>query len=150
MKKWKELLWIFIPLVVLTIADFVTILWSYLRPHPELPADFTYTLSDPELWINVCHGALFVPVLCTVLFALPLGLVVRWLPLSRRMKYVLLFSGAVLCVGLLFFFTGLHMRVFKWYNILHCAHIGSTVVFFVWLAECVWTAVKRLIQGAKQ
>lgn len=150
MKKWKEFLWIFIPLVVLTIADFVTILWSNLHPREEWMEPFTYTLSDPELWSVVCYGAFFTPLLCTVLFALPLGLVVRWLPLSRRMKYVLLFSGAVLCIGV-YMFAGLRdMRVFMWYNILYYVHIGSTVVFFVWLAECVWTAVKNLIRRAKQ
>lgn len=150
MKKWKELLWISIPFVLLTIADFFAILWSYLRPHPELPVDFAYTLSDPELWFSVCSGALYAPLLFTVLFALPLGLAVRWLPVSRRMKYVLLFSGAVLCAGVHMFTALRDMRVFMWYNILYYVHIGSTLVFFAWLAECVWTAVKRLIQGAKQ
>ena len=78
-----------------------------------------------------------------------MGLAVRWLPVSRRTKYVLLFVGAALCMVCVLF-PGLRMRVFMWYNILHCAHIGSTVVFFVWLAECVWTTVKKRIQGAKQ
>ena len=93
-----------------------------------------------EFWVNVFKAVVLEWVISAVLAGL-LGLIVRRLPLSRRMKYVVIFVTATVITAAVWM---IGMRLMpQWYNLLNFVKYGNAAAFFAWLAELVWTTVKK-------
>ena len=144
MKKWKELLWFLIPFILLPIVSAIGTYYSWADTTPQFIIGREKYLEllwkDPAFWMGVINSLLSYWLISAVL-ALVLGLAVRWLPLSRRLKYVLIFVVATVVTALVWI-IGMRL-VPQWYNLLLFLQVGNTTAFFAWLAELVWTTVKK-------
>ena len=145
MKKRKELLWFLIPFVFLPIVSAIGTYFSWMDTTSQVifigKEQYLELLwKDPAFWMGVINSLLSYWLISAVL-ALVLGLAVRWLPLSRRLKYVLIFVVAAVVTALVWI-IGMRL-VPQWYNLLLFLQVGNTTAFFAWLAERLWTTVKK-------
>ena len=143
MNKRKELLWFLLPFVLLPVASVFSTLYDWIAATPPLIGVTDYVglyIDTLEFWVNV-FKAIILEWIISAILALVLGLAVRWLPLSRPIKYVVIFTVATVITAVLWI-AG--MRLFpQWYHLLNFVKYGNAAAFFAWLAECVWTAVKK-------
>ena len=143
MNKKKELLWFLIPFVVLPIVGIFGSLCERVDMTPQFLGIDNYFLlyiNDPMFWISVWNTIVMEWVFTAVL-ALVLGLVVRWMRVSRSVKYVVIFVAATLITAVMFA-VGVRLMP-RWYNLLNFVKYGNAAAFFAWLAEWIWTAVKK-------
>lgn len=145
MKKRKELLWFLIPFVFLPIVSAIGTYFSWMDTTSQVifigKEQYLELLwKDPAFWMGIINGLVSCWLISAVL-ALVLGLVVRWLSLSRSMKYVVIFVTATVITAAVWM---IGMRLMpQWYNLLNFVKYGSAAAFFAWLAECLWTTVKK-------
>ncbi len=144
MKKWKELLWFLVPFVLLPVFAAIATYFSWVNGTPQFIIGREHYLEllweDPAFWMGVFNALLSCWLMGAVL-ALVLGLAVRWLPLSRRLKYGLIFMVALLIAAVVWT-VGMQM-IPRWYSLLLFLQIGNAAAFVAWLAECIWTAVRK-------
>jgi hypothetical protein len=143
MKKRKELLWFLIPFALLPVASVFSTLYAWIAATPPLIGVTDYVglyIDTLEFWVNVFKAVVLEWVISAVLAGL-LGLIVRRLPLSRSMKYVVIFTAATVITAAVWM---IGMRLMpQWYNLLNFVKYGNAAAFFAWLAECLWTTVKK-------
>ena len=142
MNKRKELLWFLIPFVVLPIAGIFGSLCEQVDMTPQFLGVENYFLlyiNDPMFWISVWNTIVMEWVFTAVL-ALVLGLVVRWMRVSRYAKYVMIFVTAIVATALMFWVSVRLMP--RWYNLLNFVKYGNAAAFFAWLAERIWLKKK--------
>ena len=143
MNKRKELWWFLIPFVLLLIVGTFGYLCEQVDMTPQflgIENYFQLYIKDPRFWVSVFNTIVFEWVFAVVL-ALVLGLVVRWMPVSRPVKYVVIFTAATLMTAAVWV-MGVRLMP-RWYNLLNFVKYGNAAAFFAWLAECIWTAVKK-------
>lgn len=145
MKKRKELLWFLIPFVFLPIVSAIGTYFSWMDTTSQVifigKEQYLELLwKDPAFWMGIINGLVSYWLISAVL-ALVLGLAVRWLSLSRSMKYVVIFTTATVITAAVWM---IGMRLMpQWYNLLNFVKYGNAAAFFAWLAECLWTTVKK-------
>ena len=143
MKKWKELLWFLIPVVLSPIVGTLGYLCEQVDMTPQflgIENYFQLFIKDPRFWESVLRTLLLEWMVCAVL-ALVLGLAVRWIKMPRAAKYVVIFAAAVVITAVIWC-VGVRLMP-RWYNLLYFVTYGNAAAFFAWLAECIWTAVKK-------
>ena len=143
MNKKKELLWFLIPFVVLPIVGIFGSLCERVDMTPQflgIENYFQLYIKDPRFWVSLVRTLLLEWVGCAVLALVP-GLAVRWLRMSRPVKYVVIFVAATLITAVMFA-VGVRLMP-RWYNLLNFVKYGNAAAFFAWLAEWIWTAVKK-------
>ncbi len=143
MKKWKELLWFLIPFLLSPIVGALGYLCEQVDMAPQflgIENYFQLFIKDPRFWESVLRTLLLEWMICAVL-ALVLGLAVRWIRMPRAAKYVVIFAVATL-IAVVPWITSVRL-IPRWYNLLNFVRYGNAVAFFAWLAECLWTTVKK-------
>jgi ABC-type sugar transport system permease subunit len=143
MNKRKELWWFLIPFLLLPVAGSFGYLCEQIDAVPQFVSVENYFLlflRDPRFWVSLMN-TMAAQWLTAAVLALVLGLAVRWLRVSRAAKYAILFTAAVVMTAVIWC-AGVRLMP-RWYNLLHFATYGNAAAFFAWLAECVWTAVKK-------
>ncbi len=147
MKRRKELLWFLIPFLLLPLASIFSTLYAWTDATPSIEDYIHLFLNDSIFWVAVGNTLLLEGAGVAVL-ALVLGLAVRWLPLSRPLKYVLIFAAATLITATVWI---VGMRLFpQWINLLAFLKYGNLVAFIVWLAECIFTVKRTTKQESEQ
>ena len=149
MNKKKELLWFLIPFVLLPIAGIFGFLCEQVDAIPQflnVENYFKLFIQDPTFWVALLN-TIVAQWAFAVALALVLGLAVRWLRVSRPVKYVMIFAAAIVIVAVIW---GVGVRVMpRWYNLLSFLTYGNAAAFFVWLAEAIVTAFKTKKQGVE-
>ncbi len=143
MNKRKELWWFLIPFVLSPIVGTLGSLCEQVDMTPQflgMENYFQFFIEDPRFWVYVLKTLLLEWIVCAVL-ALVLGLAVRWIRMSRAAKYVVIFIAATL-VAIVPWIISVRLMP-RWYNLLNFVRYGNAAAFFAWLAECIWTAVKK-------
>ena len=143
MNKRKELLWFLIPFLLLPVASSFGFLHEQIDAVPQFISVENYYrlfLRDPMFW-SALFNTIISQWLIAAVLVLVLGLAVRWLRVSRAAKYVILFAAAVVVTAVIWC-VGMRLMP-RWYNLLYFVTYGNAAAFFAWLAECIWTAVKK-------
>ena len=143
MNKRKELLWFLIPFVLLPVAGAFGYLCEQIDAIPQFISVENYFmlfLRDPRFWVALIN-TIASQWLTAAALALVLGLTVRWLRMPRAAKYAIIFAAAVVITAVIWC-AGVRLMP-RWYNLLYFATYGNAAAFFVWLAECIWLAVKK-------
>ena len=143
MNKRKELLWFLIPFLLLPLAGSFGFSHEQIDSVPQFISVENYYrlfLHDPLFW-PALFNTIMSQWLTAAVLALVLGLAVRWLRVSRATKYVILFAAAVVVTAVIWC-VGVRLMP-RWYNLLYFVTYGNAAAFFAWLAECIWTAVKK-------
>ena len=143
MNKRKELWWFLIPFVLLPIAGSFGYLCEQIDAVPQFVSVENYFmlfLRDPRFWVALLNTIVAQWLMAAVL-TLVLGLAVRWIKMPRAAKYIVIFAAAVVITAVIWC-VGVRLKP-RWYNLLYFVTYGNAAAFFAWLAECVWTAVKK-------
>ena len=143
MNKRKELWWFLIPFVLLPIAGSFGYLCEQIDAVPQFVSVENYFmlfLRDPRFWVALLNTIVAQWLMAAVL-TLVLGLAVRWIKMPRAAKYVVIFAAAVVITAVIWC-VGVRLMP-RWYNLLYFVTYGNAAAFFAWLAECIWTAVKK-------
>ena len=143
MNKRKELWWFLIPFVLLPIAGSFGYLCEQIDAVPQFVSVENYFmlfLRDPRFWVALLNTIVAQWLMAAVL-TLVLGLAVRWIKMPRAAKYIVIFAAAVVITAVIWC-VGVRLMP-RWYNLLYFVTYGNAAAFFAWLAECVWTAVKK-------
>ena len=143
MNKRKELWWFLIPFVLLPIAGSFGFLCEQIDAVPQFVSVENYFmlfLRDPRFWVALLNTIVAQWLMAAVL-TLVLGLAVRWIKMPRAAKYVVIFAAAVVITAVIWC-VGVRLMP-RWYNLLYFVTYGNAAAFFAWLAECIWTAVKK-------
>lgn len=147
MKKRKELLWFLIPFVLLAVGS----IWVTVAELTEIPQYIMggeqyvkLLLADPLFWVavgNTLLGYWLMGVFLGGAVSVVALLLHLWVPLSRRWGYVAVFTvSTLIALGIWIAQMGLSRLG---YVCVYAVQIGNAAAFFAWLAECVWTAVKK-------
>ncbi len=147
MKRRKELLWFLIPFVLLPVCSAFGTFRDFQQGVPQFMDAENYLRllwADPLFWVSVGNSLLMTwltgGVLGAVLGALVLLLRRRGV-LSRPLGYVVVFGATALLATAVWIIS---LRLFPdGYNWLYFIQLGNAAAFFVWLAERIWTAVKK-------
>ena len=143
MNKRKELWWFLIPFVLLPMAGSFGFLCEQIDAVPQFVSVENYFmlfLRDPRFWVALLNTIVAQWLMAAVL-TLVLGLAVRWIKMPRAAKYVVIFAAAVVITAVIWC-VGVRLMP-RWYNLLYFVTYGNAAAFFAWLAECIWTAVKK-------
>lgn len=143
MNKRKELWWFLIPFVLLPMAGSFGFLCEQIDAVPQFVSVENYFmlfLRDPRFWVALLN-TIVAQWLTAAVLTLVLGLAVRWIKMSRAAKYVVIFAAAVVITAVIWC-VGVRLMP-RWYNLLYFVTYGNAAAFFAWLAECIWTAVKK-------
>ncbi len=147
MNKRKELLWFLIPFVLLAIGSVCCTVWELSQIPSYIIGGEEYIKlmwADPASWAAVGNT-----MLCYWLIGIFLGGVASvaalalhlWVPLSRRWGYVAVFVVSTVAAWVIWTVQG---GILSWASTcLSAVQIGNAAAFFAWLAECIWTAVKK-------
>ena len=145
-KRW-EWPWFVIPFVLLPVCGAFGTFQDFQQGMPLFMDAENYLRllwADPLFWVSVITTQLSSWALGGVL-GLLLGLAVRLLQrrvsLSRRVRYIVIFSAAMLIIAIVWL-AGVRV-VPTVYNILFFVQYGNVAAFAVWLGERIRTAVKR-------
>jgi len=148
MKKRREWPWFVIPFVLLPVCSALSsLLSSQAVAMPEFIGNEHYIkllMADPMFWVSVGITQFSFWGIGAVL-ALVLGpavhLLQRWMPMSRRLRYIVVFGAATL-ITMIVWLVGVRL-IPTIYNILFFVQIGNASTLFVWLAEKVVQAIRN-------
>ena len=143
MNKKKELLWFLVPFVLLPIVGAFGYLCERVDTTPQflnIENYFRLYINDPTFW-GTLGNTIVAEWITAVVLALVLGLSVRWIPMPRTAKYIVIFVTATI-LTMVVWIMGVRLMP-RWYNLLNFVKYGNAAAFFAWLAEWIWTAVKK-------
>ena len=147
MKRRWEWPWFVIPFVLLPVCSVLGTFFNFQQGVPQFmdAENYLRLLWNDRIFWRAASNTLLACWMSGGVLALALGLAVRllqrWVPMSRPVRYMVIFSAATVITAVVWL-AGVRL-VPTVYNMLFFLQLGNAAAFFVWLAELIWTAVKK-------